>query len=296
MAQTAINSGSTTPSAANSIVTTWTNEWKLNPTEGAMVGEFVEKPPVVGKFGQTIKIRKIPAVLASNMSTVSNSAATTLNRGNLSWIQQDDTVVSGTSNMVYGAIAVNRNVWNQVRDDADYRAKQKAALAAGMVEKVDFDIFANAQNLSNVITQADLDDAALRNGYGRLRKTAKGKVKLGETDVRLYIPPEEAANAMGIAAIKEYQIRGGQGTAATGSPVNAYGIKWDVSGLVSTVAGTTAYCPLIIKDAWFIAFNETPHPLADQVDGLTDSFIIVAEYATNELFDSSGVVFALTIP
>lgn len=296
MAWNAINTGSTTPSAANSIVTTWTNEWKLNPTEGAMVGDFVEKPPVVGKFGQTIKIRKIPAILASNMSTVSNSAATTLNRSNLNWIQQDDTVVSGTSNMVYGAIAVNRNVWNQVRDDADYRAKQKAALAAGMVEKVDFDIFANAQNLSNVITQADLDDAALRNGYGRLRKTAKGKVKLGETDVRLYLPPEEAANAMGIAAIKEYQIRGSAGTAATGQPVNAYGIKWDVSGLVSTVAGTTAYCPLIIKDAWFVAFNETPHPLSDQVDGLTDNFIIVAEYATNELFDSSGVVFALTIP
>lgn len=297
MAQTAINSGSTTPSAANSIVTTWTNEWKLNPTEGAMVGDFVDKPPVVGKFGQTIKIRKLKAITASDMSTVSNSAATTLTRAaGLTWIQKDDEVVSGTSNMVYGAISVNRNVWNQVRDDADFRAKQKAALAAGMVEKVDYDIFALAQSLSNVITQADIDDAALRVGYGRLRKTAKGKIKLGETDVRLYLPPEEAAAAMGIAAIKEYQIRGGVGAAATGKPVNAYGISWDVSGLVSTVAGTTAYCPLIIKDAWFIAFNETPHPLTDQVDGLTDSFIIVGEYATNEQFDSSGVVYALTIP
>jgi hypothetical protein len=57
-----------------------------------------------------------------------------------------------------------------------------------------------------------------------------------------------------------------------------------------------ALCPLILKDAWFLAYNETPHPLADQVDGLTDTFIVVAEYATFEEFDSSGVVFALTTP
>lgn len=282
--------------AANSVVTTWTNEWKLNPTEGAMVGDFVDKPQVVGKFGQTIKVRFIPGIFASNMQTISNASGTTFNRSGLTTINQNDTVVTGTSNMVYGAITVNRNVWNQVRDDADYRAKQKAALAAGMVEKVDSDIFANAVNLSNTITQADIDDAALRNGYGRLRKTAKGKVKLGETDVRLYLPPEEAGNALGIAAIREYQIRGNAGSAATGSPVNAYGIKWDVSGLVYNPTGITAYCPLILKDAWFIAFNETPHPLADQVDGLTDTFITVAEYATFEEFDSSGVVFILTTP
>ena len=281
--------------AANSVVTTWTNEWKLNPTEGMMVADFVDKPQVVGKFGQTIKVRFIPAILAGNMQTISNSSIATFNRAGLTTINQNDTVVTGTSAMVYGAITVNRNVWNQVRDDSDYRAKQKAALNAGMVEKVDTDVFANAANLSNVITQADLDDAILRNGYGRLRKTAKGKVKLGETDVRLYIPPEEAGNALGIAAIREYQIRGSVGAAATGSPVNAYGIKWDVSGLVYNPSGV-ALCPLILKDAWFLAYNETPHPLADQVDGLTDTFIVVAEYATFEEFDSSGVVFALTTP
>jgi len=282
--------------AANSVVTTWTNEWKLNPTEGMMVADFVDKPQVVGKFGQTIKVRFIPAILAGNMQTISNTSIATFNRAGLTTINQNDTVVTGTSSMVYGAITVNRNVWNQVRDDSDYRAKQKAALNAGMVEKVDTDVFANAANLSNVITQADLDDAILRNGYGRLRKTAKGKVKLGETDVRLYIPPEEAGNALGIAAIREYQIRGSAGSAATGSPVNAYGIKWDVSGLVYNPSGLTALCPLILKDAWFLAYNETPHPLADQVDGLTDTFIVVAEYATFEEFDSSGVVFALTTP
>ena len=294
--QVAISTGSSTPNVTNSIVTTWTNEWKRNPTEDAVVGDFVEKLPVESHFGQNIKVRKLKAILGTDISTVTNSASTTLNRAGINFIQKDDEVVTGISNMVYGAISVNRNVWNQVRDDADFRAKQKATLNAGLVEKIDADIFANAQNLSNVITQADIDDAAFRNGYARLRKTAKGKVKFGETDVRLYLPPEESQNALGIAALKEYQIRGGAGTAATGQMVNAYGIKWAVSGLVYAVGGITAYCPLILKDAWFIAFNETPHPLVDQIDGLTDTFIVVAEYATNELFDSSGVAFALTIP
>jgi hypothetical protein len=294
MAQNAIRVGN---EAATDVVTTWTNEWKLNPTEGMAVADFVDKPEVVGKFGQTIKVRFIPAIRGTSMNTVSNAAGgSTLTRGNLTWITNTDTVATGTSQMVYGAISVNRNVWNQVRDDADFRAKQKAALNAGMVEKVDSDVFANAANLSNVITQADLDDAAFRNGWARLRKTAMGKLKIGESDIRLYIPPEESQNALGIPALKEYQIRGNLGTAATGRAVDAYGIKWDVSGLVYTVGGVTAYCPLILKDAWFLAYNETPHPLADQVDGLTDAFIVVAEYATFEEFDSSGVVFALTIP
>jgi hypothetical protein len=293
MPQTALRVGT---EAALDVVTTWTNEWKLNPTEGMAIADFADKPEVVGKFGQTIKVRFIPAIRGTSMNTVSNSSSTTLNRAGINWINNTDTVATGTSQMVYGAIAVNRNVWNQVRDDSDYRAKQKAALNAGMVEKVDADVFANAANLSNVITQADLDDAAFRNGWARLRKTAMGKLKIGESDIRLYIPPEESQNALGIPALKEYQIRGNVGTAATGRAVDAYGIKWDVSGLVYTVGGVTAYCPLILKDAFFLAYNETPHPLADQVDGLTDSFIVVAEYATFEEFDSSGVVFALTIP
>ena len=95
--------------------------------------------------GLDVSMRQIiKAILASDISTVSNSASTTLNRAGINFIQKDDEVVTGTSNMVYGAISVNRNVWNQIRDDADFRAKQKATLNAGMVEKVDFDIFANA--------------------------------------------------------------------------------------------------------------------------------------------------------
>jgi hypothetical protein len=194
----------------------------------------------------------------------------------------------GTSAMVYGAITVNRNTWNQVRDDSDYRAKQKTALSAGMTEKVDADVFANAANLSNVITQADLDDAALRNGYGRLRKTAKGKIKLGETDVRLYLPPEETANAMGIAAIKEYQIRGTIGSAVN-AQMNAYGLIWRESGLIVPNLGNF-YNPLLLKDAWALAWNEKPHMLDVQIDGLVETWINYSEYGVCEWFDSSGVV------
>ena len=292
MATTAIRVGN---EAANDVVTTWVNEFKLNPTEDMLVADFVDKLPVDGKFGQTIKVRFIPYLGYANMTTVSNAASqNTLSRPDLTWINNTDTVVTGTSSMVYGAIRVNRNVWNQVRDDSDYRAKQKKALSLGMGEKVDFDVFNGVSGFSQTITQADLDDAALRSGVGILRRTAKNKAKLGEADIRLYLHPNEVANAMGINAIKEYQIRGNAGAAATGSPVNTYGIKWDATGLVYQTGGA-AYCPLMLKDALYIAYNETPHPLADQVDGLTDVFIVVGEYATGKEFDSSGVAFVLTV-
>lgn len=295
MAFTSIHTG-TGGVAINDIVTTWTNEFKRSPTEDSQVADFVEKLPSSGKFGGLIKARIIPAISAGSFNEIAQTNQTNMVLSALSTVANADTVVTGTAKYVYGAISVNKDVWNTIRDDSDYRANQKMALKLGMGEKLDTDVFANAFSLSNTITQADLDDAALRTGVGRLRKTAKNKAKLGEADIRLFLPPEEVANAMGIAAIKEYQIRGSLGAAATGSPVNAYGIKWDASGLVYTVGGVTAYAPLILKDAWFLCFNETPHPLADQVNGLTDNFIMVADYATNELFDSSGVVFVLTIP
>lgn len=278
--------------AANDVVTSWEADFLGDPTEDMDAAGFIKKLSPDGKFGQTIKVRIVPAMTSQS---VANSASTTLTRVNLTTNNNTDRVVSGTSQLAYGVAAINRNVWNQVRDDAQMRSQYKHQLNRSMGEKIDTDVLANAALLSNVITQPDLDGVALAMGVGRVRKTAKSKAKLGEADYRLWVHPDEVGNAFRIPEIREYQIRGNTGSAATGTPVNVYGIKWDAHGLVYT-SGTTAYCPLILNDAWFIAYNETAHALPDQLDGLTDWFIMVAEYATNELFDSSGLAFALTVP
>jgi len=52
--------------------------------------------------------------------------------------------------------------------------------------------------------------------------------------------------------------------------------------------------PLLLKDAWAIAWNEKPHLLDVQVDGLVDFYIGYAEVGFCEWFDSSGVALITT--
>ena len=82
-----------------------------------------------------------------------------------------------------------------------------------------------------------------------------------------------------------------------GTPVdaqmNAYGLIWRESGNVLS-SGGTYYNPLLLKDAWALAWNEQPHMLDVQTDGLADVFICYAEYAVCEWFDSSGVSLNVT--
>jgi hypothetical protein len=276
--------------AANDVVTTWEADFLGDPTEDMECADFIRHLPVDGKFGQTIKVRIVPA-----MSTTTAATSSELMRSSLTTNINTDRVVTGTNKFVYSVVAVNQSTWNAIRDDSQAQKQYKQMLRYSMEEKIEADVLANAFNLSNQLPQADIDDALLRTGVGRLRKTAKRKAKLGQADIRLYVHPDEVANAMGINAIKEFQIRGGENMAATGKPVNTYGIKWDANAQVYNPSGTLAYCPLILEDAWFIAFNQTAAAIADQTDGFTDWFLFRADYATTELFDSSGVVFALTV-
>ena len=276
----------------NDVVTTFAREVGLNPTEGMRAASFVHRPEVDGKFGQTVKVRKI--VGQRNTQAVSNSSSATFNVAGMTFNANVDEVVTGTSGLVYNSMQINRNVWNQIRDDATFRAGYRKMLLAGMEEKLETDVLANAVNLSNTVVNADLTDDVLRTLAQKLRISAMDKYRFGESDVRLYVDTSEFANALGIATIKEYQIRGNLGAAASGQMVNAYGIKWDVSTLVYKAAGS-AYNPLMLSDASFLVFNEELHMLADQQNGIADILTAVMEYATGEYFDSSGAVAVTTV-
>lgn len=275
--------------AANDVVTTWEAEFLGDPTEEMAAADFIRHLPVDGKFGQTVKVRIVPA-----MATQTAATSDQLIRINLTVNSNTDRVVTGTNKFVYSVVAVNHSTWNAVRDDAQMQKTYKQMLRYSMEEKIEADVLANAVNFSNQIVQPDINDAALAQAVGKLRKTAKRKAKLGEADIRLYVHPDEVANALVIASIREYQIRGNTGSAATGQPVNTYNIKWDGNAQVYTSAGT-AYCPVILEDAAFIAFNQTAAAIADQTDGFTDWFLFRADYATTILFDTSAVVLALTV-
>ena len=276
--------------AANDVVTTWEAEFLGDPTEEMASADFIRHLPVDGKFGQTIKVRIVPA-----MATTTAATSADLNRTALTTNTNTDRVVTGTNKFVYSVVTVPHSTWNAIRDDAQAQKTYKQMLRYSMEEKIEADVLANAINFSNQIAQADINDAALAQSIGKLRKTAKRKAKLGEADIRLYVHPDEVANALQIASIREYQIRGEAGAAATGRPVNTYNIKWDGNAQVYNPSGVLAYCPVMLEDALFIAFNQTPAAIADQLDGFSDWFLFRADYATTILFDTSAVVLALTV-
>ena len=119
-------------------------------------------------------------------------------------------------------------------------------------------------------------------------KAAKNKVKVGQTDVRLFLHPDEIKNFMAMGAAREYQIRGGAGSAGNGQLVTTYGIKVEESGNIQN-SGGNYHQPMILKDAFAIGYNRTPSALPEQQDGIVTRLIFRAEYGVCEWFDSSGV-------
>ena len=275
-------------SGTHSIRETWDAEVGLNPTEETKIADWVEQPIGAQKFGNTLYLRKIPVATANTATPGTHNI-----RGSLNWNTTTEARVSASAVQKYSATGIERSLLNRAIDDAQFRNGYKTQLLASIKEAIDTDIFALAAGLSATEAGADLDDAMLRSGLGQLVLNAKGKVKDG-TQKLLVVHPREFKNALNIPAIKEYQIRGTIGAAVTGT-LNAYGVMWRESGLVFVSAGT-AYMPLILKDAFALAFNEKPNIMDVQFDGLTENFIAVTGYGTCEWFDSSGVSLNVTIP
>ena len=58
--------------------------------------------------------------------------------------------------------------------------------------------------------------------------------------------------------------------------------------------GASYFNPLLLKDAWALAWNEKPHILDVQMDGLVENYIAYTEYGVCEWFDASGVALVTT--
>ena len=79
--------------------------------------------------------------------------------------------------------------------------------------------------------------------------------------------------------------------AGSSSPlaIEVVGLRKEFGAHVAVDDVGTVLNPLLLKDAWALAWNEKPHLLDVQTDGLTEVFIAYAEYGVCEWFDSSGV-------
>lgn len=281
--------GITAYSATNTeaLRTVWDAEIGLNPHEETKIADWVEQPIGAQKFGTALKLRKIP--LMSAVSYTSNS--TSGPRSALTYNTNTESTVTASAIAKYSAVALDRAFLNQAIDDANYRNGYRKQLMAVMNEEIDKALFALAANLSTTESQADIDDSMVRAALGDLATNAKSKFTEGSAKL-LVVHPSELKNVWNIPAIKEYQIRGTIG-AAVNAQMNAYGLVWRESGSVYS-SGGSYYNPLLLKDAWALCWNEKPHILDVQQDGLTENFIAYTEFGVTEWFDSSGVALITT--
>ena len=277
----AVSSYNVVNQANDSLRTMWDAEFGLEPTEETKIADWVAQPLGAQKFGNILKLRKIPTVAG-----VTYTATTTAGlRASLTGNSTAGVTVSATATSRYSMCSFDRPLLNQIIDDANLRRGFKTQMSAGLDEEVDLSLFNLCSSLSNSTSQADIDDAMVRTALGGLATTAKGKFKASAPKL-LVVNPLELKNVWNIPAIKEYQIRGTIG-AAVNAEMNAYGLIWRESGKIVANAGSY-YNPLLLKDAWALAWNEKPHILDVQMDGIVENYIAYAEYGVAEWFDSSG--------
>jgi len=272
----------------DSLKTIWDSELGFDPVEETKIADWVETPIGAEKFGTALKLRKLPVMTIQRYDTVTPPISQTSGqRASLTY--NTATAATVTANAVgrYSAVALDKTYLNQVVDDAKFRAGYKRQLTAVLNEGVDIALFALGSSLSSTVSQADIDDAMVRTALGTLATNAKNK--FNETSAKLLVVhPNELKNVWNIPAIKEYQIRGTIGSEVN-AQMNAYGLIWRESGLITPNLGSY-YNPLLLKDAWALAWNEKPHILDVQMDGIVENWICYTEYGVCEWFDSSGVV------
>ena len=278
MAHTTYSAGVDT----NALRETWDAEFGLNPTEETKIADWVEQPVGAQKFGNTLYLRKLPAYTAKTYTSDADNGL----RAGLTWETAALERVSAASVIKYVAIGVDKALLNRAVDDGNLRSGLKKQGSAAVREGVDISLFALAASLSQTESGAAIDDAMVRSALGQLAGSAGGKFNDSSAKL-LVVTPLELENVWNIPAIKEYQIRGTVG-AAVNAKLNAYGLVWRESGNVYESAGVS-YNPLILKDAFALAWNEKPHVMDTQFDGITENFIFVTDFGVCEWFDSSGV-------
>lgn len=277
-----------TTTNASILKTTYDSDFGLDPTEEAVVASYVAQPVGATAIGNTLTLRKIAAVVAGKYTGTSglpaNLTATTANT---------EAAVTTTLSYGYAMLEIDENAMTRLVDDAKYRTGIRKQLAAAVNAQLDADLFALGASLSSSESGADIDDTMLRSALKQLATNAKGKFKLGQTPVRLFINPSQVDSVLGISTIREYQIRGSAGSAPSGQMVNAYGISFAESGSLAVNAGNYNNA-LILPDAWALGYNIKPSFLKDQEDGIVTRMIFRAEYGVCEWFDSSGVKLVTT--
>lgn len=275
--------------AAALLPETWNPEFGLDPFEEDVVSGLIAEPVGARSFGGKLHLRKIKAMTANTLGP------TTLGlKSDLTFNVNTEVEVQVTPLYAYSGVQYAPHTLTRLIDDGPFRAGQRKMLKAALGVKRATDILTLAGSASQIINQANINEDQLVEGIGRMAEYAMNKFKLGETPLNIVVHPKQVKNYLKIGSVREYQIRGSEGSAATGRAVNTYNITCRESGLVY-VAGGVAFQPMLLKDAWAIGHNQPAMIMAPEVDGVSTTVVAVEEYGVAEWFDSSVIVLSNTV-
>lgn len=277
----------TTTTNVNILRPTFTSEFGIDPYEEAVAADFVAKPAGMSAIGNTLTLRKVAAMTATKYSGTNGRA------DQLTQTANTELSVSMTMHYAYVLCTPDEPAVTRLLDEPEYRAALRKQMNGAVHSQIDVDLLALAATLSHTDTGAAVNETLYASGLKLLAKYGKNKMRLGQTDVRLFVHADLVDDVLIMPLLKEYQIRGSAGTAASGQLVTGFGVKLEETGNVYQSGGTT-YCPLLLKDAWAMGYNRTPAALPDQPNGIATEMLFRAEYGVCEWFDSSGVALLIT--
>ena len=276
-----------TTTNANLFRTITDDDFGLDPTEESVVAGYVAQPIGGQAMGKEFVLRKLQAYTAQKYTGTSGLPS------NLTNSISNEAKVTSDINYAYAILEIDEPAMTRAVNEGPYRTGIRKQLMAAVNSQVDQDLFSLNSAFTASESGADIDDAMLRSALKQLSTNAKGKFKVGQTPVRLFISPTQIDTVLGISTIREYQIRGSAGSAPSGQMVNAYGISFAESGNIIANGGNYNNA-LMLPDAQAIGYNIKPSFLPEQQDGILTRFIVRAEYGVVTWFNSSGVKLVTT--
>lgn len=274
----------TTTQIANIVEQVWRPGFSLAANEELIIGKnFSKAGDGVQQIGSTLHISKIDTAAANTILGTANSS-----RSQLIYNQDTELDITVLPVRTYSGVQVNRSVQTRLlRFDAYMEGKRKQ-LVASLATAIDAACGSLVSSLTtNVLGGGaqDFDRAFLTAGIGALRASAKEYFKPGLRPAYLCVWPLQIDDILNTNDFVAADFRGdGQNAAVSGWVWKSYNVNMEPSGNIST-SGGVAHNILHIPESHVLGYNENPHILPEQLDGLLTVVIATAESGSQEVWD-----------
>jgi len=259
---------------------TWEDELIPAATEEMRVVNNFRKSTVTGRFGDTLNISKVAAIVAQTAS----SSFTGLS---LSGTENTEENVTVAASFAYAKAYIAHNVTTDMVRIASFRKGLRTQLAAALATKIDVDGATLVASVSGVKGSGvdHLTKSLLLDSLGTIVKNVRNLWRPGKKNLYLCFHPDELEYVLNIPEITAANVRGDASNPnVSGFVWDAWGMNLDESGNVYQASGVT-HNLLHVPESHVKAYNIEPTPLEPQMEELQYRLIWYVGYGVGEVFD-----------